>query len=146
MQCTMWFSHNCMYVCNRRAVSSGSLDTSPSSCPTSPSLPQRPLKSSGSEVSVWSRLSSTSNVAFDTRWVGVSCALWETLSWSIYSVARDPFKLRRWILGKLQEKFFIVHILLVVTLLLFCLCLQHKVICLVVLKVGVPTVACLHRG
>lgn len=38
---------------------------------------------------------------------------------------------------KLQGKFFIVHILLVVMLLQFCLCLQLKAISLVVLKVSV---------
>jgi hypothetical protein len=52
------------------------------------------------------------------------------------AVAKDPFKLRRLIPGRLQGKSFIAHTLLVAMLLLFCLCLQLKVICLLVLKVG----------
>lgn len=53
-----------------RAISSNSMDVLPNavnSCPASPSSNHRLMKVSGSEVNVWSRLSTTSSSAQDSR-------------------------------------------------------------------------------
>ena len=59
----------CSPIC--RGVSNTSLDVpgAPNSCPTSPHSLHKPMRSSGSETNVWSRLSNSSNATLDTRCV-----------------------------------------------------------------------------
>ena len=62
----------CVFFIYHRTITSSSLELSPSntpnSCPASPNLVHKPLKSAGSEINVWSRLATTANPTTDTRY------------------------------------------------------------------------------